>query len=82
MSPPQGHSGSETQALLAEMQTDKVKKASKLHWQFMHMEASSGAAAEGQQKTPSKSVAEASTPVADLEPSAVTQHRPKMYRKW
>jgi hypothetical protein len=56
------------------MQKDKVKKASKL--QFMHMEASSGAAAEGQQKTPSKSVAEASAPVA--EPSAQTEDVPEL----
>jgi hypothetical protein len=39
---------------LAELQKNKVKKASKL--QFMHMEASSGAAAGGQQKPSSKSV--------------------------
>ncbi len=51
------------------MQKDKVKKASKI--QFMHMEASSGAAAEGQQKTPPKPVAEPSAPVA--EPSAQTE---------
>jgi len=56
------------------MQKDKVKKASKI--QFMQMEGSSGAAAEGQQKTPSKSVAEASAPVA--EPSAATEGVPEV----
>jgi hypothetical protein len=46
--------------LLAEIQKDKVKKASKI--QFMHMEASSGAAAGGQQKLPSESVKQPSAP--------------------
>ncbi len=43
--------GPKRKRLLAEIQMDKVKKASKL--QFMHMEASSGTAAGGQQKSPS-----------------------------
>ena len=55
------------------MQKDKVKKASKI--QFLQMEGSSGAAAEGQQKTPSKSVEEAA-PVA--EPSAATEGVPEV----
>jgi hypothetical protein len=40
-----GTAGPKRKRLLAEMQKDKVKKASKI--QFMHMEASSGAAAGG-----------------------------------
>jgi hypothetical protein len=39
-----GTAGAKCKRLLAEMQKDKVKKASKI--QFMHMEASSGAAAQ------------------------------------
>jgi hypothetical protein len=64
-----GTAGAKRRRLLAEMQKDKAKKASKI--QFMHMEASSGAAPGGQQKTPSKSVAEPSAPLA--EPSAQTE---------
>jgi hypothetical protein len=64
-----GTAGPKRKRLLAEMQKDKVKKASKI--QFMHMEASSGAAAGVQQKPPSESVAEPSAPAL-----------PKRYRKW
>jgi hypothetical protein len=47
-----GTAGPKCKRLLAEIQKDKVKKASKIP--FLHMEASSGAAAGGQQKPPSE----------------------------
>ncbi len=55
-----GTAGPKHKHLLAEIQKDKVKKA--LNIQFMQMEASSGAAAGGQPKPPSKSVKQPSAP--------------------
>jgi hypothetical protein len=55
---------------LAELQKNRVKKASKI--QFMQMEASSGAAAGAQQKPPSESVEEPSAPaLSDEVPEVV-----------
>jgi hypothetical protein len=49
-----GTAGQKHKRLLTEIQKNKVNKASKI--QFMHMQASSGAAAGGQQKPSSDSV--------------------------